>query len=600
MRITLSLDLDTSSNSGLGTWFEDFENPSGLGKFAPQSLDAGKNSLARSDGMRCQYNNPGGVNSNSAGNSECFLGFTSDPPLGVNDWHLHDSSASNGGVGRAYSGSKSMHWGVHLGTTPKRDTTRFKQLDAAKSGIINVPAASAHPELSFAQQVSFVDNRGLPNGDAGESADRGVVEVNVLQASGADGPLWRKIYPYVNEYDEQGTDNFYNCTFDPTDDGNNEDDFFDPSDPNRRLGPSSTCKPEYTFACQGDTDYHLNDVPPKLCNAEGPGYKSADAVGSWVVPVFNLQDFAGRRIKIRFLATSIELGVSQTWDSYFGRDDIVADDGWYIDAVKISPVANLAMTVTPDTKSITTLPCAACTSIQAAMTATPGATPEPGVPVALDASASAVDFCKIEPPQYTFWIDENDNGVAGDAGDTLLRTAADDPHLLLAPVATGKIAVVVSCRTEPLCDAADGSNTAEAMVTVNCPAGIDRTAFGQTIALDKPYPGSNDVILSWAVATRVDIVKGNLSGTSLPLTLRGTGSFTGTLLCMTGDSEPIATFDDFLYGEPYPPSPGDGYYYLVRGRVPACGQKLTGYSTNTASESSGRDAEIAADPDTCP
>ena len=602
MKISFPLDLDVSGGGALTSFTEDFEAASGLGKFTLQTLDAGKNSLALSNGMRCQYNDPAAPNGNSSNNSECFLGFAADGTLSVNDWHLHTSSGNNGGVGRAYTGSHSMHWGVHLsGTTPVRDTLRLKQLDAVKSVNINVPPASQHPELSFAQQVSLMDSRALSL-LYGESVDRAVVEVNVLKANGLEGAVWKKIYPYVNEYDEVGADEYANCTFDPTDDGNDEDSYFDPNDPHRRFGPSSTCKPELSFACQGDTNYHVNADPPKLCNAEGPGYKSADAVGSWVIPVFNLQEFAGRRIKIRFLATSLEVGLTQTWDDYFHEDDLLADDGWYIDTVKVSPAYSAAPTLVPDTKTITPIPCTACSSIQAALVATPTSTPEPGVPVALDASASTVaDACKVGPPRYTFWIDENANGVAGDAGDTLLRTASADPTLIFAPDASGQVAVVVSCQTEPACDAVDGSNTAEAPVTVTCPPSIDRTAFGQTIVLDKLGQGQISLQIAWPVAKSVDVVKGCLSGTCTSAALRDAGSFDGTILtCLDSNTDPVsAVYDMYGAGEQSSFDPA-GFYYLVRGRTPACTQSLNGYSTNTPSERPGRDFEVAADPNTCP
>ena len=52
-----------------------------------------------------------------------------------------------------------------------------------------------------------------------------------------------ELRPVVDLYDSQVVDNYTNCIFDPTDDGNTEDDYFDPTDPNRRLGPSSGCNP---------------------------------------------------------------------------------------------------------------------------------------------------------------------------------------------------------------------------------------------------------------------------------------------------------------------------------------------------------------------
>jgi hypothetical protein len=118
--------------------------------------------------------------------------------------------------------------------------------------------------------VSFVDAAsGLDV--AGRGSDRGVVEVRLSSAGVAIGD-WIKIHPYVNVYDEQGTDDFSSCLFDPTDDGNDEDSFFDPADPTRRLGPSSTCYPEFAFVRQGQTDhtktFDVNDVGNA---SDGPG-----------------------------------------------------------------------------------------------------------------------------------------------------------------------------------------------------------------------------------------------------------------------------------------------------------------------------------------
>jgi hypothetical protein len=73
-------------------------------KFTLQTLDAGKTSLALSDGYRCQYNDPFGPNSNSPGNTECFLGFVGDPAAGVNDWHIQKFNAANCNSGRSYTG----------------------------------------------------------------------------------------------------------------------------------------------------------------------------------------------------------------------------------------------------------------------------------------------------------------------------------------------------------------------------------------------------------------------------------------------------------------------------------------------------------------
>jgi hypothetical protein len=600
--ITLSLDLSATGGSGTSAFVEDFEiGGTNFGKFTKSSLDAGKNSLALSDGMRCQYNDPDGLNSNSANNVECFLGFASDTSAGINDWHVHDATASSGGVGRAYVGSKSIHWGVHNSPgTPKRDTVRLKQLDAIKSSNINLPLANVVPELVFAHQVSLVDNRGIGGIDPGEAADRAVVEINALAANGLESPVWIKLTPYVNEYDSQGTDDFTNCTFDPTDDGNNEDSFFDPGDPQRRLGPSTTCYPERVFVCSGHTDYHLTANPANICRAsDGPGLPGSIDVGTWVQSRFNLQQFAGRRVKIRFLATSAELGVGQNWDSaFFNRDDVVTDDGWYIDDVRVNQALGLALTLAADTKTITPIPCAQCGSITAALTATPEVTAAPGSPVVLDAAGSAINVCSTSPPMYQFWIDGNNNGIAGDAGDTLVRDFAEEPTFAITPEDPHQYAVLVRCPSTPACDAADGSDTAVASSAVTCSPGITYQGFPQTIYVDNG--GNGNATLRWEVADSVDVIMGRLSSEPPGAgTLRVAGSFTGTVCCCPFPfPDPTASVWDNVSTVH---EGGEGVYYLVRGRTASTTCSAPpGYTTNAPTERPGRDPEIAADPEACP
>ena len=94
---------------------------------------------------------------------------------------------------------------------------------------------------------------------------------------------WRKISPYQNLYDSQTVDYYWECLFDPTDDGNTEDDY-DPTDPERRLGPSSTCHPEFVFSRVGaiffsDT-FDAQDI--HHASAAGPGLQGSLGPGTWV------------------------------------------------------------------------------------------------------------------------------------------------------------------------------------------------------------------------------------------------------------------------------------------------------------------------------
>jgi hypothetical protein len=596
----LPLDLSASGGSGANPWVEDFEiGGSNFGKFTLQNLDGGKNTLALSDGMRCQYNDPDAPNGISSGNDSCFLGFAGDPVGGINSWHVHGIT---NGFGRAYTGGKSLHWGTHVLNDPTRDATPLRQLDAVKSiSPINVPLSGAIPELIFAHQVSMADQRIIGSLAADAVVDRAVVEVNVLNSSGLE-TTWRKIDPYTNEYDSVPQE-YSNCTFDPTDDGNNEDSYFDPADPDRYLGPSSTCMPERVFGRQGDTDYRFAYVPTDIGRAEGPALVGSIDVGTWVQPRFNLQEFAGRKIRIRFVATSIQLSdAQQTWNDYHNQPNVAGDDGWYIDDVRVNAALGTALTLAADTKTITAIPCGACTSIIAALAATPSPAPTPGQPVTLDASGSAADVCLNGALQYQFWIDGNANGIVGDAGDTMLRDFDNAWTFTFAPIGSAQYGVLARCSSATACDALDGSNGATTLVNVDCPSTASgRYAFAQTIKVDKTNPLTTvepdaAATIHWPVAISVDATRGWLAGLVSPpaiVTLRGAGSFTDSVAeCLASNSAPISSIvsnDN--------PGTGAAFYYLVRGQdSPACSGIGPGYTTNASAEHSGRDTQIDADP----
>lgn len=373
--ITLDLDLDSSSPSVPTTTFaEGFEF--GFGAFAFQNVDDNKASNSLSDGYRCQYNDPDFENSNSYGETYCYLGFASGPQFLVNDWHVHSTAAPDGG--RAFLGNRSLHYGVHTMGNPDLDTYGLSQLDAFRTkSNINLaaricqddpaadkrgcataadcgavgggPCVPARPELSFKHQVSTVDERvaGVPDG----TVDRAVVHV---QPSGS--PIWHKAFPYQNTYDDNGSGVFDNCMFDPIDDGNDEDDYFDPTDPNRRLGPSSTCYPEFVFNYIGDTDDPFD--PAKIGRAsEGPGLQGSLGLGTWVESKFDLSRYRGRSIKIRFLFTSIKVYDARTHEAYRLWNPTPGDDGWYLDDVRVSQsLGTSSSTVTIDTSDNSGLP----------------------------------------------------------------------------------------------------------------------------------------------------------------------------------------------------------------------------------------------------
>jgi len=365
--LILDLDLDVSGGSGLTTFFEGFESGD-FGAFTSMNLDAGRYGRVESDGYRCQYNDPDFWNSNSYGTSgHCWLGST---PERADAYHWQIDGPLSPDGGRAHSGVHSLYMGeylpvglghttptgaleairatqpIHLGWDHVCSASRFTNcVDDADcpAGESCVPVA---PSLSFKHQISLMDFRRI-NAQEGRASDRGVVHAQLADQAGSPVGNWIKLQPYLNVYDVQGEDNYFNCTFDPIDDGNTEDDFFDPTDPDRRLGPSSTCFPEFSFAYLGDTDEPFDVTRIGRAN-HGPGLPGSVGPGTWVESRFDLSRFRGRSIRLRFLNTSLELGTTETWEEAFVYNPDPTDDGWWIDDVTVTDVLTTPATPAAD------------------------------------------------------------------------------------------------------------------------------------------------------------------------------------------------------------------------------------------------------------
>src|SRR6185503_2726944 len=255
--------------------------------------------------------------------------------------------------------------------------------------------SGASPQLSYKHQVSLVDNRTVNIPFPNFAADRAIAQYQFADSS--DNPLgnWVKLFPYQNEYDAQGVDNYTNCTFDPIDDGNNEDSFFDPTDPNRRTGPSSSCFPEFSYAFQGDIFYQHAPGDMNLIGraSDGPGLRGSIDRGTWIEPKYNLSTLVGRRMRLRFFFTSIEVNPAVlVTDALGANPDNPGDDGWYIDNIVMTDTLTSPATITSDAASNSGLPaCAHCTTITPSLTADPSQLGAPGQVVTLDASGSTVD-----------------------------------------------------------------------------------------------------------------------------------------------------------------------------------------------------------------
>jgi hypothetical protein len=478
-RVTLDLDLDATGGTGPGTFSEGFETGT-FNTFTSMNIDDGKSSEVQSEGYRCQYSDPDWVNSNSYGQiTDCWLAAS---PAQATDFYWRVNKPSDDGGNRAYEGNNSIHMGrwnstvsdfttplatlealgsnnpIYLGWDRVCETTRTTPCTGDGDCPGGESCVGVTPELSFKHQISLADSRNLNTG-GNESADGAVAMIQLADAAGNPVGNWIKVDPTLNVYDTQRTDNYTNCFFDPIDDGSTEDDFDDPSDPDRRLGPSSLCFPEYTWVHQGSTVDAFD--PTLIANAsDGPGLQGSAGVGTWIETKVNLTRFRGRSLRLRFISSAIKAGSAVDWEALFGWNDppLPTDDGWWVDDIQVKDaLLTSPATVTADVTDNSGLPgCGGnCTAITASLAADPtGTLPAPGQLVELSAVGSSADKCSGGTLQYQFRI-----------GSTVLRGWTDNPILVQAPEGSATYTVDVRCSSLTTC-----TGSASLPVNVNCPA----------------------------------------------------------------------------------------------------------------------------------
>ena len=438
--ITLDLDLDVSGSGMPSTFAEGFEG--GLGAFQAMHLDLAIADNDLADGYRCQYNDPDDPGSNTPGEALCYPGFA-DSSLNGLTWHVHDE--------RAFTGIRSLHFGLHAGPPGTADTTLLSQLEAMRTtNPLNVsPSPSAVPTLSFVHQVSFADSRAFAIPD-GETLDRGVVQVQVADQAGNPISVWRTLEPFHNPYDAQPTAAAAVCLFDPIDDGSTEDSSF--GDPLDRFGPSSTCYPSHAFGFQGDTAQPF--APGNIGRAaQGPGLQGTIGQGTWVETKFSLARYRGQRVRLRFLASTAKFADQLTYlDLGLAASD-PADDGWYVDGVQVTGLLTAPVTLVPDTDVPALPPCPAvpCTTVVPALDVLKVQPVIPGQKVELSAAESFADSCIDGTLLYEFWIDGDQDNQVGGPIDVLLRGATDGSSLSVAPTETTNYCVKVTCSSDPSC-----------------------------------------------------------------------------------------------------------------------------------------------------
>jgi hypothetical protein len=573
---SMQLDLDLFDlNQDPVVWTENFDTGD-LGQFFAENLDEGipgnnnTEGLINGDGWRCQYSNPDWINANSYGDDvalNCFPGASLEGANAIY-WDVDGTTTGSPDGGRAFSGDYSAYYGIYLTEPAGEFTSPLASVESlASSAIVNLGVGS--PNLTFWHQISIMDGRNLGGIPNDRSADRGVVHAKIVDDNGDDVSDWMVLAPFQNTYVTQAVSNYFNCMFDPIDDGNTEDDFFDPEDPARDLGPSSTCFPELAWSCQGDTDQDFD--PSNICqaqNAPAPdSHVNAFGTGTWVKAEFDLTTLKGRRIELRFLVSALK-AESETWEEQFANNPAPADDGWWIDDIEIDETLALPAQILVDSnelKSCADNPDQGCL-VQADCDNTGNAGPcngppppcgetcsiagldlvvvtdpddnggplaeqlsAPGQPIEIDASGSS-GTCLDGSLQFRF----DKNGV-------IQRDYSENPVLIDAPASAGGATVYtvhLRCSSQPTQGACETSTTVT--VTEDCPGTGTTTPAFDTITAD------SKTVFSWPGYLEWFLVRGDLGQVS-------------TYHVLTTSSATGSSFSDTLE-----PEIGEGLYYVLR------------------------------------
>lgn len=640
-------------------WDEGFEDGT-LGKFNPQNIDAGipgngnDEGLANGDGWRCQRYNPDWINSEVYGNDaalDCFPGMSLDQADAV-FWQLDGQSvAGSPDGGRAKSGLHSMYYGVFI-EQPAADlfTTPVSTVESVAT-IDPISLGTGSPTLTFWHQVSLADHRISPtNFSPWNAFDRGVLQIQVTDPTDTAPGNWANLSPVVNHYVSEAAENTFVCAFDPIDDGNDEDDFFDPTDPGRIWGPSSTCagvalgpsnngvsRPSLTWSFQGDTSTAPFD-PANVGNATTPPAAS-DApslgTGTWVETQVDLTEYRGRRVRLRFLVASLKLS-EETWFEEFNLSDDPRDDGWWIDDLHIDETLDQPAEFSNDSFALGTCtgggePCIE----QCRLTGTSCSTTSPCGPGEGDCVAPCPEgeLCAGPPPdcgahcsvaQANVFVEPfgllNPGSVSTDAPGTMVCLNARESGVEPSWVD----ACIDGFLEYRFCKSGDPDGDGPSLPDDDCDDPYDSSLFNPSELTWNLWPVRNlypEVTTTYAFEVRCQTVPGCRDGETLEiivncpsgnpntLGLQAVRAIDKELLTWNGSldvdwlrgsfasSSEIGDYvaDSFAFGADAmsvpmtdEPTPGTGFYYLVKADGPV-NPFITDYLCDTATWRSGGD-----------
>ena len=356
-------------------------NTSSIRSVAVQNLSDGRQGIANDTIGYTVGSAQGGLNSLAGIGCGGHLVPPQDPgciidPDNDMQWHVHcpagtcpatrvvgsrsDLMATPTGGALAYSGNNSLHWGRHTDPAGRvGDTTGFREISAFTTRPINLTPlpVAGDLELSFFHIADTMDNiqADIPRGSA---VDYGDVQIRVdlnpdpTPGSGDTWGPWDKLAPFENVYDHipyvwshYGARVTY-CNLTPTDTGT--------APPAPRGVHETMCYPLGVWSHCGNA-WGTNTT----YGCPGPGVQGnlAPASGAlWVLTKFNLTNYLGARVQIRWIGSSWEFdlnGPSQDYQTYgcgAGTcwNNSLNEDGWWVDDITVTGAITTQASPVPD------------------------------------------------------------------------------------------------------------------------------------------------------------------------------------------------------------------------------------------------------------
>ncbi|MGH9870390.1 MAG: thrombospondin type 3 repeat-containing protein [Candidatus Polarisedimenticolia bacterium] len=292
-----------------------------------------------------------------------------------NDWHLHSPVNGPGAGyapgappaigapdgGKAHSGVQSLHFGRHLDpASTLSDTTRYRQAAAYVLDMDPPLVPGPASRLEFWHIIQMPDDDSI-GAEAGTSLGGGQVQVSVKEGPAGLFGKWRTLTPLCNGYNSLVQGTYAVCQFDPGDDGSLD---MDETMCNGQPVWSDIGDVQATASvCGGDSDGNGQDdcgeIASTVCPALPGGVPDTVSLGStgtgvWARSQVDLSPFAGREVRLRWIATT-----AGGWD--FGRDRSAlepetgpasqyyeADDGWWIDNIVLTGLLVAPSAFAPD------------------------------------------------------------------------------------------------------------------------------------------------------------------------------------------------------------------------------------------------------------